>query len=391
VVATELRIDGQRQPPARMRPALELKPGERNFAVEFAALDYSHPGRNRYRHRLEGFDADWIETRADFRLASYGNLAPGRYRLQVEGSNRVGDWSPHRLELPVQVHPAWWQTWWAQGGAVALVAALFFATLQLRTRLLRRRQAELEARVGERTHELEALSQALRRKSAELEASSLTDPLTGLHNRRYLGQRMAVDAAQQARRPTSPTAATSGEAGGTDLVFFLIDLDHFKRVNDQHGHAAGDQVLVEACARLKAAFREVDDVVRWGGEEILVAARGTDRRRAAEVAERALAAIAGRPFLLRDGSPIRLTASIGFAAHPLAPDWPSALDWTRSVDLADAALYIVKRGGRNGWYGLLQAEAADAQSLVLAASGPLGSWIAAGGLQVRASRPFEPG
>lgn len=419
LVVTDLRVNGERLPPARLQPSLVLAPDQRSFSVEFAALDYSQPERNRYRHKLDGFDADWIETGADFRVASYGNLAPGEYRLQVQGSNRLGAWSPHALSLPVRVLPAWWQTWWARGGLLLLVGAGIWGLVQLRTGLLRRHQAELEAKVRERTQALEALSRELQMKSAELEASSLTDPLTGLYNRRFLTQHMNADAALVARRhgeqlrqrlappapadpgagaaadpaadPKAPAAAPAAPPAGPDIVFFLVDIDHFKAVNDRHGHAAGDAVLLQVCERLKAAFREADYVVRWGGEEFLVAAREASRGRAAELAERARQAIAGRPFTLEDGGRLTLTASIGFAAYPLAPAHAGALDWTTTVELADAALYMVKRGGRDGWFGLLQAEAPNATALREASGRPLAAWIAAGGLQVRGSRPFEAG
>ena len=407
LVVTDLRVNGERLPPARLQPALVLAPDQRSFSVEFASLDYSQPDRNRYRYRLEGFDADWIETGAELRVASYGNLTPGRYALQVQGSNRLGAWSTRTLSLAVQVRPAWWQTWWARLGVLGLVLGGVWGLVQLRTRLLRRRQAELEAKVRERTQALEALSRELQMKSAELEASSLTDPLTGLYNRRFLTQHMTADAALVARRhgeaarqrqdppmdAAPPPSAGAGAAvaaasGGPDIVFFLVDIDHFKAVNDRHGHAAGDAVLLQVCERLKSAFREADYVVRWGGEEFLVAAREANRARATELAERARLAIASRPFTLEDGTALPLTASIGFAAYPLAPAHPGALDWTTTVDLADAALYVVKRGGRDGWFGLLQAETTSATALRELAARPMAQWRADHGVEVRGSRPF---
>lgn len=393
VVVSDLRIDGERQPLARLQPGLVLQPGQRAFSIEFAALDFTQPDRNRYRYRLEGHDADWVATGAEFRVAGYGNLAPGAYRLQVQGSNRVGAWSPQVLSIAVQVLPAWWQTWWARAALLAGGLAAVWALVRLRTRMLERRQALLEAMVRERTAEHQALSQELQRKSAALEASSFTDPLTGLHNRRFLSQHMAADAALVLRRhsePGAPLAATlpGGLGDGPDIVFFLIDIDHFKQVNDQHGHAAGDAVLLQVCERLKAAFREADYLVRWGGEEFLVAARATSRERAAELAERARLAIAREPFVLDDGTRLHKTCSVGFAAYPLAPALPGALDWTATVDLADAALYVVKRDGRDGWLGLVRAEAGDAAALRAAAALPLPQWARQGGVQMLGSRGF---
>lgn len=387
LAVTDLRINGERQSLKRLEPRLQLAPHERSLSLEFAALDFSQPERNRYRFRLEGYEERWTETDASFRLASYGNLAPGTYRLQVQGSNRLGQWSPKTLALELLVQPAWWQTWWARTAAALAALLGMGALVQLRTSLLRRRQAELEAAVRARTQELETLSRELQRKSLELEASSLTDPLTGLLNRRFMAQQMAAEAPRLARRQAG--AVRPGQGGQPDhLVFFLIDLDNFKLVNDEHGHAAGDAVLVQLCERLKQVFREADDLVRWGGEEFLVVARDTERERAGELAERARRAVSDTPFVLEGGSLLRLTASVGFAAYPLAPALPGALDWSSSVDLADAALYVVKRGGRDGWFGLVQAEATDPVALREQAEGPLAAWLASGSLRVQASRRF---
>jgi signal transduction histidine kinase/ligand-binding sensor domain-containing protein len=113
VVLTELKINGKPTAPGSlMRPdgALDLAPWQRNFSVEFAALDFSAPDKNLYRYRLQGYDKDWIETDAAHRSASYGNLWPGRYTLEVYGSNRLGQFGAEPLRLSLQVLPAFWQT-----------------------------------------------------------------------------------------------------------------------------------------------------------------------------------------------------------------------------------------------------------------------------------------
>ncbi len=381
VVVSELRIDGERVPTGVLADGLTLSPRRRSFSVEFAALDYGQADLNRYRYRLNGFDAGWIETGADFRVASYGNLPPGSYTLQVQGSNRLGAWSPREINFRVEVLPAWWQTWWARGLGGLGLAALLVAVVQLRTGMLRRQQVVLERRVGERTAALEVLSRQLQEKSQALEASSLTDPLTGLHNRRYLAQNIEADVALAVRRHEQQLRAGGPPPEGADPVFFLIDIDHFKQVNDEHGHAAGDAVLVQMRERLQQAFRQGDHLVRWGGEEFLIVARGTSRRRAAELAERACAVVAGTPFVLDDGTQLQRTCSVGFVAFPLAPALPAALHWSAVVDLADAALYAVKRGGRNGWLGLVSAQAESSAALRMAAAQPLAAWRASGAVE----------
>ncbi|MDC7807269.1 GGDEF domain-containing protein [Luteimonas sp BLCC-B24] len=182
-----------------------------------------------------------------------------------------------------------------------------------------------------------------RRISRRLRRLSATDSLTGLLNRR------AVIAAMQALpAPPSPTLRH---------VVFLIDVDHFKRSNDVHGHGTGDAILVELAQRFTAACRPGDLVARWGGEEFLVVCRGLDRSQAAAIAERLRVAIAERP-VMAGGVAIALTVSIGFACRPQPT---SAAGWHEAIDLADHALYAAKRGGRDGWVGLWSDAATDLQ------------------------------
>jgi diguanylate cyclase (GGDEF)-like protein len=147
-------------------------------------------------------------------------------------------------------------------------------------------------------------------------------------------------------------------APGKDLVFFMVDLDHFKEVNDRHGHAGGDAVLVQMQERLREVFRESDYLIRWGGEEFLVLARATHRDEAKVVAERIRRAVADREFVLPDGSRVQKTCSIGFACFPFLPGAPRLISWSEVVELADQGLYLAKRSGRNAWaavYGTAKA------------------------------------
>jgi diguanylate cyclase (GGDEF)-like protein len=216
---------------------------------------------------------------------------------------------------------------------------MVYALVQRRTRHLRLRQVELQRTVRERTADLEKLALALQRESAALKESSLTDPLTGLRNRRFLTQHIEADLALTVRKYESHLHYGASLRDDAGLVFFLLDLDHFKYVNDRYGHAAGDAVLKQMSDRLGTVFRETDYLVRWGGEEFLVVARATPHTHAAELAERLRAAVADQPFELDDGSLLARTCSIGFCCFPLSAQHPGALDWSATVNIADAALY----------------------------------------------------
>jgi diguanylate cyclase (GGDEF)-like protein len=266
-----------------------------------------------------------------------------------------------------------------------LLAGAIYTLVQLRTRWLRLRQQQLEHKVQQRTAELEAMSQALQRKSAELEAATLTDPLTGLRNRRFLVEQVERDLAQSARRHEDHLRHGMPLGERSDLIVFMIDIDHFKQVNDDHGHAAGDAVLVQMCARLRLVFRDSDYLVRWGGEEFLIVALGTSRAHAAELAERARAVVAAEPFQLDGGTTVHKTCSIGFVCYPPVPALPRLFDWNTVVNIADAALYAVKASGRDGWLGVLQAQGDSPDDLRRWSREPLRAWHAAGGLRMAAS------
>ncbi len=350
LVFTGLRVDGVERPFGADSAGVVLQPGEGGFALEFAALDYTAPQLLRYRYRLLGNDETWIDVDADARVASFGGLLPGEYLLQVQASNRAGQFGAAVLELPVSVLPEWWQRPLVLAALAMLAALLIEAMVRLRRRRLQRLREQLEAEVEYRTAELKRLGEELERRSQLAEDASLTDALTGLRNRRFAEQELPKEAALYQRRPYRHSTGTSREGGS--LVFFLLDLDHFKRVNDDFGHAAGDEVLRQLATRLRAACRSSDHLIRWGGEEFLVAARDTDRAAAVGLAERIRARIGDQPFVLADGRSLTVTVTLGFVAFPLLGRVPLAAGWEDAVALADRLLMAGKRAGRNAWVGL---------------------------------------
>ncbi len=158
---------------------------------------------------------------------------------------------------------------------------------------------------------------------------AITDGLTGLYNRRYLERHLTI-LVQEAVARSKP------------LSLLVLDIDHFKAINDGHGHAAGDQVLREFSARLRKVVRGIDLACRLGGEEFVVAMPDTDTGLALLVGERIRQRIAGEPFQA-DGAPrMMVTVSIGVASVVSAGDTPQSL-----MKRADDALYVAKRAGRN--------------------------------------------
>lgn len=172
------------------------------------------------------------------------------------------------------------------------------------------------------------------------------DALTGLHNRRFLQEFMEHETAQALRG--------WGQANGRplSLKLLIIDIDHFKRVNDQHGHDAGDAVLKQMAALLRDIVRKPDIVVRWGGEEFVIVARDTGRELPLGLAERIRRRVADHAFLISGGAALSLTCSIGFSLYPFLPSAPQQIAWDQCIALADTGLYLAKEEGRDRWVGV---------------------------------------
>jgi diguanylate cyclase (GGDEF)-like protein len=195
------------------------------------------------------------------------------------------------------------------------------------------------------------LNRELQRTNLVLEEASLTDPLTGLRNRRYFSATIEADVGQALR-----SHADSHDSHTRDLVFYLIDADNFKEVNDRYGHDVGDKVLVEMAQRLSSSIRHSDVLVRWGGEEFLIVSRYTDRANAEWLAQRVLSAVGDKPFSLgNSGESIHRTCSLGWAPFPWFPENPRALGHEEVLTLADRALHHAKESGRNCAVGMLAA------------------------------------
>jgi two-component system sensor histidine kinase ChiS len=217
----------------------------------------------------------------------------------------------------------------------------------------------LDKKVIERTYELHAETKRLQETQEQLQQAyrrleefSLTDPLTGLKNRRFLAQHIHRDVQFVTEQYNLWLRQPHSRPQNHDLVFFIIDVDHFKAVNDSYGHSAGDRMLVQLAGLLQRTLRESDYLVRWGGEEFLVVARATGWREAAELAERLRSAVERQIFQLGADLVLHKTCSVGFAAFPFYPLHPTALNWEQVVDRADQAMYVAKRAGRNAWVGI---------------------------------------
>jgi diguanylate cyclase (GGDEF)-like protein len=309
-----------------LAPGEELLSADADVGFEVTLLAYGGEERVRYQMQLEGLDPAPSPWRPDAGVV-YNRLPPGAYTFRIRA--RVGNGaSTQALVLPFRVAAPWWRSTWAMLLAAVLLVGGGVFIGHLRDRSLERRAAELAALVAERTHQLAEANR-------QLEEAAVTDPLTGARNRRYLAARLPADAAEAERR------AARGEREA-HLALAVVDLDHFKNVNDRCGHAVGDEVLREVAMRLRGLVRLSDFLVRWGGEEFLLVLRDVDREALPGIGQRILHVVASRPVRTAAGE-LAITCSVGLAAYPFDARLGTV---EAALEAADEALYRAKAAGR---------------------------------------------
>jgi diguanylate cyclase (GGDEF)-like protein len=334
VVVTDARIGGREVPVSAFNDQQDgmpvtIQPDENGLMVEFSALDYTDPKRNQYEYRLEGFDRKWNATDPTRRLASYTNLPPGNYRLELRGSNRAGTWAAMRT-VKIRVLPAWYQTIWSKIGFTVAGLLLLAGGFLLGTAYLRARQRALKRQVALRTAELENLTAELQLSQQKLEQLAYSDTLTGLPNRRMFNDCF--------RRLLALKHRQQGI-----FALLVIDLDAFKQINDTHGHDAGDAVLMEVARRLERMVRASDCFARVGGDEFFMLLAEPNEMAAVEYVCCRMIESFAEPVHFR-GLSLQVTVSIGAAIYPGDGETQDSL-----YKSADLALYRVKRNGGNGW------------------------------------------
>lgn len=322
VVVTALSLNGK---PVAVRDTIILQPDDRNLQIEFSALDYTAPLQNRYGYRLEGFDADWINADANHRLAAYSSLPPGQFKLLIRGSNRNGLWTDPPTVLTVQVLPHWFQTLWFRVLALLLGILAVAALVQTRTAYLLARQRDLEARVAERTSELNQAREELERLASE-------DSLTRVANRRRFDEVLSA-------------IAPSDAAPARPVTLMMIDVDDFKAYNDRYGHPAGDAVLRQVAAICKAQLRRANDLIaRFGGEEFALILPDLPAEQALVLAQSIVRAVSDAAIphgSARAADHVTISIGVATSLEDIVISGPQLLA------AADRALYEAKRTGRN--------------------------------------------
>ena len=279
------------------------------LSLQFGASSYGAERSFVFRYKLSGVDADWAESPTG--QVRYAFVPPGHHILTLVGYDELTHRSSPPASLVVDVDYPWWRQWWSEVAWAVCAAGLIYAAMRLRFRAILARQAELKRCVAEATE--------------QLRYQALHDSLTGLLNRSEVERRLAE---KLSSRPTR---------GG--LIIALIDIDHFKRVNDNYGHLGGDDVLRNIGRMVCQAIRSDEFAGRYGGEEILIVLDDSDGHGAERVLD--LHRSIRDSLFNAAGKAIRITCSIGLAWAARGDNWESL------IGRADDALYQAKASGRD--------------------------------------------
>ncbi len=289
---------------------------EAPLSLQFGTFSYASERSVVFRYRLSGVDDGWEESATG--AVHYPSIPPGRHTLQVVARDVLSHVDSDPVSLVVDVGYPWWRTWWAETLYVLAGAGTLYAIIKLKDRASMRTQRKLEALVEQSTREMRIAQDELRRQAT-------LDAMTGLLNRGEVEKRLA--------NRLSSSAATG------ELLIAMLDIDHFKRINDTHGHLVGDELIRALGVRISALMRDGDYAGRYGGEEFILVLDDADGRGA----ERILGfhrLVRDSPFPAVDAV-VSLTCSIGLA-------WAApGDDWTSLIGRADAALYEAKASGRD--------------------------------------------
>lgn len=231
-------------------------------------------------------------------------------------------------------------------GSFALLLCLSLVGIVAWLGFTRRSKPQTDMVLTERLEAALQENQVLRDANRELQQAAITDPLTGTLNRRFLTTHLRKEAARIARKQARPEETVRG------LSLLMIDLDCFKRINDEHGHGFGDDILLRFAAWLKHELRETDYLVRWGGDEFVALAVDSMPEDNMIIADRIVTGARKLETHAPNGAILHCSCSIGVSHFPLFRDSINRLSWEHALQVADLCLQLAKRSGRNGWVSM---------------------------------------
>jgi len=286
---------------------------DRVIYFEFSTIEFNSPDHVKYRYRVAEISENWNDVTAT-RNMEFSSLKPGKYLLEIQANNSDCRWSEKKLNVTINVHPAWWNLWWVRVLFIISIISITFFYNYFRSKIIRKRNLDLEEIVEKRTSELMLLNK-------KLESASETDFLTGLNNRTGFVNKFE-------------------KLSNDNSCIALADIDHFKKINDEHGHLAGDEVLKKIAKIMLDNIQDQDIVARWGGEEFIFYFHDTNSSETYRIIEQIRIKIQNANITLDDHK-IPVTCTFGIC------QLFTEKGLNDCIKSADKSMYIGKSKGRN--------------------------------------------
>ncbi len=313
---------------------ITLSSGIEKLSFNFTALSYLVPEQMKFSYILEGFENKWNESEK-LRSAYYTKIPPGTYNFKVRASNNDGVWNNKGASIKIIIPPRFYETGWFLGISIFSMFLAIYGVFRLRVVQIKRQNRILQKLVDERTREIKEMA--------------LKDTLTGLRNRRYFAEILKDEVLNFTSMKERESLGLQMRNVSSHVFYgvFLIDLDHFKLVNDNYGHDCGDMVLKQLSDIFQKCVRKDDIVMRWGGEEFLIVLKNTHENYIPELAEKIRKSVESYNFDIGKGETIKKTCSMGYTQYPFYEENPRLISFEECVKLTDMALYRAKETGRN--------------------------------------------
>ncbi|WP_026318074.1 ligand-binding sensor domain-containing diguanylate cyclase [Algicola sagamiensis] len=365
---------------ARLQPIIEtvvlgntkVTPGRKNIIqsvvdardiqLSFTAVNYTNEELE-FRYKLKGLDNDWRLAEEDIRKAMFTHLPAGMYTFLVQAKRPYEFWdnSPASEEdelitakVKIRIPRKFTESiiYRALLGLLVVFAVYLIIALYRRSHVLRQRA--LEKLVQQRTQELEHTNRMLNEANGKLKQQSHSDELTGLRSRRYLFEQVPKDVEHFQRN------IELMESQGKTIALIYMDLDDFRRINEEFGHVIGDSVIQQFSSYLTTKVRGSDYVVRISGEEFLIVLRDIKVEHVHDFVAGLFRGIQSTRFEIPEDRVMDLTCSMGIGLYPMPLLGGRLINWEVSLNLAEIAMYHAKSSGGNSWALLRFDEQVDA-------------------------------
>ena len=321
---------------------IDLPPKTKSVEIYYSSPGFSNPDNIMFDYSL---NSEQIVKNSKRRFASFNNLEPGSYKFKINAYiNGLKFSKHHSKELVLNIKTPLHLTEEFRFASIAFGFIVLLTFFLMNKRIARKREDEMLRTINEKTFELQLINK-------ELQEAVVKDPLTGLKNRRFMFEfeEDNILAFIDSKERSTHLIENRVDSYRKESVFaiLMLDIDHFKRVNDLYGHTTGDLVLVAFSKILTDSVRTDDVVIRWGGEEFIILLKNLRREKATEVAEKIRKNVESFPFRTESGKTIWITASIGMAFTPFFDHAPNLMGLDSVISITDLALYNSKNKGRD--------------------------------------------